>query len=155
MARRSSYIQQNQTTQQNKRRVSFDLDHNTVHILPSLEQCRQEASKRGREEWERKQFNQDMLCELIISEIQEQYFSGQEDEEEPLSLKSCLKKIVINEADFSFVHNKKKSKKSNGKKKSKRGHASNKHHAASGCTMTQAYPMTATTIPLPTSLPAY
>ena len=171
--------------------MSFDLDHNTIHVLPSLEQCRQEASKRGREEWERKQFNQDMLCELIISEIQEQYFSGQEDEEEPLSLKSCLKKIVINEADFSFVHNKKKSKKSNGKKKSKRGHASNKHHAASGCTMTQgnfsslffyfilncllliysrdlihslthsffymysAYPMTATTIPLPTSLPAY
>ena len=116
--------------------MSFDLDHNTIHVLPSLEQCRQEASKRGREEWERKQFNQDMLCELIISEIQEQYFSGDEDEEKPLSLKSCLKKIVINEQDLSFVHNKKKSKKSNGKKKSKRGHA-NKHHAASGCTITQ------------------
>ncbi|KAI9261497.1 hypothetical protein BDA99DRAFT_511541 [Phascolomyces articulosus] len=170
MVRRSSYTQQPSATattqtvnapqkqQHNKRRVSFDLDHNTVHILPSLEQCRQEASRRGREEWERKTFNQEMLCELIIAEIQQQYLSTmteedkqQEQEEGLLTLKSCLKKVVFQqqEEDITIAHTKKKSKKSNGKKKSKRGHANHKTHAAPGCTttITQAYPV-ATSLPV-------
>ncbi|KAI9497631.1 hypothetical protein BDB00DRAFT_868230 [Zychaea mexicana] len=163
MARRSSYTQPSQTVQNcqqqqqqqpNQRRVSFDLDHNVVHILPSLDQCRQEASRRGREEWERKQFNQDMLCELIVAEIQQQYHSASSssssssDEDEHLVLKSCLKKIAPNEQETLSTaagNNKRKnSKKSNGKKKGKRGHANNhkgpaaalhQSHAAPGCTM--------------------
>ncbi|KAI8142294.1 hypothetical protein BJV82DRAFT_616213 [Fennellomyces sp. T-0311] len=146
MTRRSSYTQTTENrvnTTIKSRRVSFDLEHNVVHVLPSLEQCRQEASKRGREEWERKQFNQDMLNELIVAEIQLEYSAkNPEVEPEPVVLKSCLRKMVIAEQP-ALSHHKKKAKKSNGKKKSKRGHANKSlHHAAPGCTMeAQAYPV--------------
>ncbi|KAL0086758.1 hypothetical protein F4703DRAFT_1736178, partial [Phycomyces blakesleeanus] len=97
------------------RRVSFDLEHNIVHLLPSLEECRAEASKRLKEAWERRSLNQDMLDESIISEIQQTVCECTRDTppQEPIcTLKSCLKKLPE-----PPVAQKKKQKKSNKKRK--------------------------------------
>ncbi|KAI9314342.1 hypothetical protein BX666DRAFT_1828385, partial [Dichotomocladium elegans] len=81
------------------RRVSFDLAHNTIYILPTLEECKESARQRGREEWERRQLNEEMLCESIILEIQQANTSHTVANEEPQQpqlqvLKSCLKKAT-------------------------------------------------------------
>ncbi|KAI7870993.1 hypothetical protein BDF14DRAFT_1767192 [Spinellus fusiger] len=97
-------------SQTSGRRVSFDLTHNTVYLLPSLKECRAEASRRQQEAWERRSLNQSMLDELIISEIEQEvcgYARSQQQTPTPCTPKSCLKKP-----------HKKTSKKAN--KKSKR-----------------------------------
>ncbi|KAI9021492.1 hypothetical protein CLU79DRAFT_753553 [Phycomyces nitens] len=96
------------------RRVSFDLEHNIVHLLPSLEECRAEASKRLKEAWERRSLNQDMLDESIISEIQQTVCEcTRGPPQEPVcTLKSCLKKLPE-----PPVAPKKKQKKTNKKRK--------------------------------------
>ncbi|KAI8374695.1 uncharacterized protein BYT42DRAFT_577316 [Radiomyces spectabilis] len=114
-------------TPHSQRRVSFDLDHNTVHVLPTLEECRLEASRRGREQWERKTLLQDMLDESIILEIQQDCCSCSRNTDDndngsqpvtPCPLKSCLKKPVSSPT----VSAPKKTMKKTTHKKRKRSH---------------------------------
>ncbi|KAI9312256.1 hypothetical protein BX666DRAFT_1841551, partial [Dichotomocladium elegans] len=76
------------------RRVSFDLTHNTIHILPTLQECREAASLRGKEAHLRRMLNEEMLSDLIIAEIQQEY--ARSDKEDPKAVtmtmpKGCLK----------------------------------------------------------------
>ncbi|KAL9548819.1 hypothetical protein MBANPS3_005494 [Mucor bainieri] len=119
----------NEPHHQFPRRVSFDLSHNTVYLLPTLEQCRDAAKQRSREEWQRKTLNEDMLSEDIIVEIQEDCSAGSRDSEEegesvhsePVPTKSCLKKPPVVTATTSTLKKKNSSSKKNQKKR-KRNH---------------------------------
>ncbi|KAI8978104.1 hypothetical protein BDB01DRAFT_800828 [Pilobolus umbonatus] len=78
------------------RRVSFDLSHNVVHVLPSLEECKERAKKVKREEYARRTLNEELLNEDIIAEIAQTISPRQE--EEPIQcviIKSCLKKPPV------------------------------------------------------------
>lgn len=94
------------------RRVSFDLSHNVVYLLPSFEDCKAAAKERSREEWRRRSLNEEMLNEDIIAEIQDEWSSGSSDEESegiviPI-IKSCLKKPSTVTQDTPVKTNKKK-----------------------------------------------
>lgn len=123
-----------QTTATNRRRVSFDLSHNVVHILPTLEECRKEASRRGHEQWERKQLSQEMLSDLIIAEIQQECTrstteeTSSEEETQHPSLKSCLKRPPPPSTQSSSSHH--HSHKKNKKKSKRSTKRTSKHH---GC----------------------
>ncbi|KAJ8657905.1 hypothetical protein O0I10_006433 [Lichtheimia ornata] len=133
--RQSSCSEHDQTTT-SRRRVSFDLSHNVVHILPTLEECRKEASRRGHEQWERKQLSQEMLNDMIIAEIQQECTrsmaeeTSSEEEVQHQSLKSCLKRppppSSSTQASSPHHHSHKKNKKKS-KRSTKR---TSKHH---GC----------------------
>ncbi|KAG1463957.1 hypothetical protein G6F56_005180 [Rhizopus delemar] len=104
------------------RRVSFDLAHNTVHFLPTFEECRDAAKRIRREEWQRKTLNEEMLNEDIIVEIQEDSCScsrnsDSSDESPTVELKSCLKKPLMESIDSREDKRKKHYKKSNQKKR--------------------------------------
>ncbi|KAI9265966.1 hypothetical protein BY458DRAFT_513210 [Sporodiniella umbellata] len=108
------------------RRVSFDLSHNTVHVLPSFEECRDEAKRIRREEWQRKTLNEEMLSEDIIVEIQEDscLYARSAEMPEKLSaveLKSCLKKKEALSEDPD--NKRKKHPKKNNQKKRKRSYS--------------------------------
>jgi hypothetical protein len=111
------------------RRVSFDLSHNKIHVLPTLEECRDAAKQRSREEWQRKTLNEDMLSEDIIVEIQEDCYASSRDSEEEsepsiIVTKSCLKKppVVLSTAT-TIERNIKKSGHKKTQKKRKRSHS--------------------------------
>ncbi|KAI7883623.1 hypothetical protein K492DRAFT_235281 [Lichtheimia hyalospora FSU 10163] len=132
--RQSSFSEHDQTAT-SRRRVSFDLSHNVVHILPTLEECRKEASRRGHEQWERKQLSQEMLNDMIIAEIQQECTrsmteetSSEEETHQHPSLKSCLKRPPPPSTHTSSPHHHAHKK---NKKKSKRStKRTSKHH---GC----------------------
>ncbi|CDS03620.1 hypothetical protein LRAMOSA01022 [Lichtheimia ramosa] len=132
--RQSSCSEHDQTTATNRRRVSFDLSHNVVHILPTLEECRKEASRRGHEQWERKQLSQEMLSDLIIAEIQQECTrstteeTSSEEETQHPSLKSCLKRPPPPSTQSSSSHH--HSHKKNKKKSKRSTKRTSKHH---GC----------------------
>ncbi|OBZ84390.1 hypothetical protein A0J61_07561 [Choanephora cucurbitarum] len=113
------------------RRVSFDLSHNVVYVLPTLEECRDAAKQKSREEWQRRSINEDLLNEDIIAEIQEDCYSSSRDSDEEecevpiLPTKSCLKKppTLIMQAD-----KKKKSTKKHQQKKRKRFSTTSNSH---------------------------
>lgn len=106
------------------------MSHNTVHVLPTLEECRDAAKKRSREEWHRKSLNEDMLSEDIIIEIQEDCSassrhtdSEEEDNIKEFEPKSCLKKppvvvVTTPAASASSVPNTRK--RTNSKKNQKK-----------------------------------
>ncbi|KAG1322311.1 hypothetical protein G6F62_010315 [Rhizopus arrhizus] len=109
------------------RRVSFDLSHNIVHLLPTFEECRDAAKRIRREEWQRKTLNEDMLSEDIIIEIQEDTSACSRNTDLPertsiLQLKSCLKKPSTQNID-SFEEKKKKNHKKSNQKKRKRSNS--------------------------------
>lgn len=101
-----------------------------------MEECRDAAKQRSREEWQRRTLNEDMLSEDIIVEIQEdcsassRCSSSDEDEKElaekpMIEIKSCLKKPPV------VVATTPASKKNNGKKnqkKRKRSHSKSSSH---------------------------
>ncbi|KAL1930284.1 hypothetical protein VTP01DRAFT_1438 [Rhizomucor pusillus] len=141
MPRESRRNDEKEVQQQEKRRVSFDLSHNVVHILPSLQQCRKEATRRNREEWERRQLNQDMLCELIVSEIVQE--NGCQTEDTPIAaaapptpLKSCLKKPAPVELQEDCPKRVKRSNSHKKKKHGKRGHG--KRHISNASCISEA-----------------
>ncbi|KAI7880285.1 uncharacterized protein EV154DRAFT_46622 [Mucor mucedo] len=117
------------------RRVSFDLSHNIVHLLPTLEECRDAAKQKSREEWQRKSLNEDMLSEDIIIEIQEdcsassRHTDSSSDEEQAaaehptLEPKSCLKKPPVVIATPVTIS--KRSKKNQKKRKRANSHVTN------------------------------
>ncbi|KAI8643554.1 hypothetical protein BD408DRAFT_442581 [Parasitella parasitica] len=122
------------------RRVSFDLSHNTVHLLPTLEQCRDAAKQRSREDWQRKTLNEDMLSEDIIVEIQEDCSAGSRDSDEEnesvhyerIPAKSCLKKPPqVVAACAASIANKTGSSKKNQKKRKRNQHVAAKQIAQS------------------------
>lgn len=108
-----------------------------VHILPTLEECRKEASRRGHEQWERKQLSQEMLNDMIIAEIQQECTrsiadetSSEEEVQQHQSLKSCLKRPPppsSTQASSSPHHHSHKKNKKKSKRSTKR---TSKHH---GC----------------------
>ncbi|CEP15914.1 hypothetical protein [Parasitella parasitica] len=123
------------------RRVSFDLSHNIVHLLPTLEQCRDAAKQRSREEWQRKTLNEEMLSEDIIIEIQEDCSAGSRDSDEEnksvpcerrIPAKSCLKKPPV-AIDSCTANTKKKSGnfKKNQKKRKRNQHVAPKQNVQS------------------------
>lgn len=95
------------------------MSHNTVHLLPTLEECRDAAKQRSREEWQRKSLNEEMLSEDIIIEIQEdcsacsRHTDSEEEQEGQFEPKSCLKKppVVIATTTTSTKRSKKNQKK--------------------------------------------
>ena len=107
------------------------MTHNKIHVLPTLEECRDAAKQCRREEWQRKSLNEDMLSEDIIVEIQEDCYassrntdSEEEKELEPISEpKSCLKKppTVVTVTDHD--NKKKKSATKKNQKKRKRSNS--------------------------------
>jgi hypothetical protein len=114
------------------------LSHNKIHLLPTLEECRDAAKQRSREEWQRKTLNEDMLSEDIIVEIQEDCSassrnSDSEDEKEVaepvIEIKSCLKKPpVVVTVTPTTSNNKKKSSSSSKKNQNKRKRSHSKSH---------------------------
>lgn len=107
------------------------MSHNKIHVLPTLEQCRDAAKQRSREEWQRKTLNEDMLSEDIIIEIQEDcYASSRESEEESepsiIVIKSCLKKPPVLSLASTMTTIERKNKKSGHKKSQKKRKRS--HH---------------------------
>lgn len=109
------------------------MSHNKIHVLPTLEECRDAAKQCRREEWQRKSLNEDMLSEDIILEIQEDCYASSrntdsEEEAEPIvEVKSCLKKppVVVT---VTNTHKKKKSQTSK-KNQKKRKRSNSKSHA--------------------------
>lgn len=108
------------------------MSHNIVHLLPTLEECRDAAKQKSREEWQRKSLNEDMLSEDIIIEIQEDCSassrhtdSSDEEQAEQQHLivepKSCLKKppVVIAAPVLTIT---KRSKKNQKKRKRTNSH---------------------------------
>lgn len=111
------------------------MSHNTVYLLPTLEQCRDAAKQRSREEWQRKTLNEDMLSEDIIVEIQEDCSAGSRDSEdendsinsEPIPTKSCLKKPpVVTTSTCSIQKKKTNNSKKNQKKRKRNQHTTAK-----------------------------
>ncbi|KAI8072756.1 hypothetical protein BC940DRAFT_330213 [Gongronella butleri] len=51
------------------RRVSFDLEHNTVHILPTSKQVKEHADQLRREAYENRTLRDELLDESIVTEI--------------------------------------------------------------------------------------
>jgi hypothetical protein len=99
-----------------------------------LEQCRDAAKQRSREEWQRKTLNEDMLSEDIIVEIQEDCSAGSRDSEdendsinsEPTPTKSCLKKPPVVTTSISSIKKKAGNGKKNQKKRKRNQHATAK-----------------------------
>ncbi|CAO3641848.1 unnamed protein product [Cunninghamella blakesleeana] len=82
------------TVLKQKRRVSFDLEHNTIHVLPTDKQVKEYADKLRREAYQNRTLNQELLDDSIISEIAEfcTCTSRQNNNmDNSLCLKSCLK----------------------------------------------------------------
>ncbi|KAG0172014.1 hypothetical protein DFQ29_008556 [Apophysomyces sp. BC1021] len=109
-------------------------------MLPTREECYEEASRRNKEAWERRSLVRDMLDDSIISEIQHDVCicsrsSAQQEETQPL--KSCLRK-----PKEEPVQLKKKSKKS-GNKKRKRSYSK-----GACCGQERIYPLMAPHLPV-------
>lgn len=120
------------------------MSHNTIHVLPTFEQCRDAAKQKSREEWQRRSLNEDMLSEDIIVEIEEEWYSrnssgtDSEQEDEPhifAQLKSCLKKPPTPSPD-ACVQSAKKKKSSSSKKNQKKRKRS--HSKSQGATATNS-----------------
>ncbi|ORY96918.1 hypothetical protein BCR43DRAFT_564123 [Syncephalastrum racemosum] len=118
-------------THQPTRRVSFDLGQNTVHILPSHRQCRKLIERRNREELQRRMLSEIMLCDTIVSEIEQEVRSSSSSDEDSQEedctqarvLKSCLKKLPEQPAvQTSCVKQARKKTTKKSAKKGKRNH---------------------------------
>ncbi len=120
--------------------MSFDLSHNKIHVLPTLEECRDAAKQCRREEWQRKSLNEDMLSEDIIVEIQEDCYASSRitDSEEEKEIettileptKSILKKppTVISSTTTNGSNDNKKKKTGSKKNQKKRKRSNSKSH---------------------------
>ncbi|KAI9305326.1 hypothetical protein BJ944DRAFT_265401 [Cunninghamella echinulata] len=76
-----------------KRRVSFDLEHTTIHVLPTDKQIKEYADRLRREAYQNRTLNQELLDDSIVSEIAEACTcsSRQDTSSNEVCLKSCLK----------------------------------------------------------------
>ncbi|ORE06089.1 hypothetical protein BCV72DRAFT_128616 [Rhizopus microsporus var. microsporus] len=118
-----------------KRRVSFDLSHNTVYLLPSFEECRDAAKQARREEWQKKTLNEEMLSEDIIVEIQADTSANarhleeqeQKDASATVQLKSCLKKPPMKNTEEDRKKKHTSHHKKNNHKKRKRSSSKSSH----------------------------
>ncbi|KAG1172620.1 hypothetical protein G6F70_006441 [Rhizopus microsporus] len=118
-----------------KRRVSFDLSHNTVYLLPSFEECRDAAKQARREEWQKKTLNEEMLSEDIIVEIQADTSANarhleeqeQKDTSATVQLKSCLKKPPMGNTEEDRKKKHTGHHKKNNHKKRKRSSSKSSH----------------------------
>ncbi|KAI8092905.1 uncharacterized protein BX664DRAFT_328471 [Halteromyces radiatus] len=79
------------TSIQKSRRVSFDLEHNTIHVLPTEKQVKEHADRLRREAYQNRTLNQELLDDSIISEIVASCNCNSR-QDEGICLKSCLKK---------------------------------------------------------------
>ncbi|CAM0137821.1 hypothetical protein VKS41_001034 [Umbelopsis sp. WA50703] len=123
-----------------QRRVSFDLAHNTVHILPSMKQIKHMIQMREKAEQEKQAINQEILDEPIIDEIEKDFQActcqdTDADSSVPSStpptnstcIKSCLKKTpaaIDHETEQEFKTKGTKSKKHRKKNRTSKDFAS-------------------------------
>ncbi|KAG2175673.1 hypothetical protein INT43_001320 [Umbelopsis isabellina] len=116
-----------------QRRVSFDLAHNTVHILPSMKQIKHMIQMREKAEQEKQATNQEILDEPIIDEIEKelQACTCQDNDtdssvlssmspEDSMCIKSCLKKTSAIKFETEQAFKTKGTKCSEQRKKNRR-----------------------------------
>ncbi|KAJ2963667.1 hypothetical protein NQZ79_g1343 [Umbelopsis isabellina] len=105
MTHRFRFIRIDLQVTDRQRRVSFDLAHNTVHILPSMKQIKHMIQMREKAEQEKQATNQEILDEPIIDEIEKDFQActcqdngadgsvlSSMSPAESMCIKSCLKK---------------------------------------------------------------
>ncbi|KAI8340890.1 hypothetical protein BC941DRAFT_418502 [Chlamydoabsidia padenii] len=81
------------TSIQKARRVSFDLEHNTIHVLPTEKQVKEQADKLRREAYQNRTLNQALLDDCIVTEIAASCTCNKQQADGGMCLKSCLKKL--------------------------------------------------------------